>query len=260
MISSASGAVELEQCGPVTWITLNRPEVINAINEKIRQDLPRLLAQLDEDGAVQVIVIRGAGRRGFCVGADLKEERPPEHQSRGSEPSWIEAFARASKPVIASIHGYCLGGGLEIALACDIRIASADAVFGLPEPAFGLIPGGGGTQRLPRLIGIGRAIDLLLSAERIDATEAHRIGVVSRLASTVEDLQERTVQLAARIATLPPLAIQLAKEAARSGLERGLAEGLRLESELFARLLSTQDRREAAAAFREKRAPVFTGS
>jgi enoyl-CoA hydratase/carnithine racemase len=153
-----------------------------------------------------------------------------------------------------------LGGGLEIALACDVRIASADAAFGLPEPAIGLIPGGGGTQRLPRLIGVGRALDLLLTAQRIDAAEAHRIGLVSRLTATQDELHEGTAQLAARIAALPPLAVRLVKEAARAGLERGLAEGLQFERELFARLLSTHDRHEAAAAFREKREPVFTGS
>jgi enoyl-CoA hydratase/carnithine racemase len=130
----------------------------------------------------------------------------------------------------------------------------------LPEAAIGLIPGGGGTQRLPRLIGVGRALDLLLSAQRIDAAEAHRIGLVSRIATTVEELHERTLQLAARIAALPPLAIRLVKEAARYGSERGLTEGLQLESELFTRLLSTHDRHEAAAAFREKREPVFTGN
>jgi enoyl-CoA hydratase/carnithine racemase len=260
MTSLLSGAVEVERRGPVAWITLNRPDVINAINEEIRQGVPPLLAQLDTDPTVRVIVIRGAGRRGFCAGADLKEERPPEAGARGSRPAWIEAFAQVAKPIVASIHGYCLGGGLEIALACDVRIASADAVFGLPEAAIGLIPGGGGTHRLPRLIGIGRALDLLLSAERITAAEAYRIGLISRMAATVEELQERTVQLTARIAALAPLAVRLVKDAAHRGLECGLGEGLQLESELFVRLLSTQDRREAAAAFREKRAPVFTGS
>jgi enoyl-CoA hydratase/carnithine racemase len=260
MSSTALNALELERRGPVAWITLNRPEVINAINDEIRKGAPRLLAQLDDDPQVRVIVICGAGKRGFCAGADLKEERQPALQTPGSQPVWIEAFVRVAKPVIASIHGYCLGGGLEIALACDVRIASPDATFGLPEPAIGLIPGGGGTQRLPRLIGIGRALDLLLTAQRIDAAEAYRIGLISRLTATQDELHEQTVQLAARIAALPPLAVRLAKEAARAGLERGLAEGLQLERELFARLLSTHDRREAAAAFREKREPVFTGS
>lgn len=260
MTSLSGAAVDLEQRGTVAWITLNRPAAINAINEEIRQTLPRLLAQLDSDPQVRVFVIRGAGPRGFCVGADLKEQRPAEPQQREPQLAWIEAIARVAKPVIASIHGYCLGGGLEIALACDVRIACADATFGLPEPALGLIPGGGGTQRLPRLIGLGRALDMLLSAERIDAAEAHRIGLVSRITSTSHELEECTSRLAARIASLPPLAVRLVKEAAFSGAERGLAAGLELESTLFAQLLPTRDRHEAATAFREKREPVFTGS
>jgi enoyl-CoA hydratase/carnithine racemase len=260
MTAPISYAVELERRGSAAWITLNRPDVINAINEEIRQEVPRLLTVLDEDPAVRAIVIRGNGTRGFCVGADLKEVPSPERLSRGAEPTWIEAFGRVAKPVIASIHGYCLGGGLEIALACDIRIASLDAAFGLPEPAIGLIPGGGGTQRLPRLIGMGRALDLLLSAERIDALEAYRIGLVSRVAATAAELEQRTVQLADRIAALAPLAVRLVKQAARSDLDRDLAAGLQLERELFMRLMATHDRREAATAFTEKREPVFTGS
>jgi enoyl-CoA hydratase/carnithine racemase len=253
--------VLLERHGAVASITFNRPAVINAINDEVRRVTPPLLMELDADPAVLVIVVRGAGPRGFCVGADLKEDRAPmERQIATGKPVWIESFAKVRKPLIASIHGYCLGGGLEIALACDIRIASADASFGLPEPAVGLIPGGGGTQRLPRLIGMARALDLLLSAERIDAVEAYRVGLVSRITTTREQLKERTEELATRIATLAPLATRLVKEAAQSGAERGLEGGLQLENELFMRLLSTQDRHEAAAAFREKRDPIFKGS
>jgi enoyl-CoA hydratase/carnithine racemase len=260
MASAVSAAVELERVESVAWLTLQRPDVINAINDEIRQSVPRMLAELDADKSVRVVVIRGAGPRGFCVGADLKEQHPEEATSRSGKLAWIEAIADIVKPVIACIHGYCLGGGLEIALACDIRIASADATFGLPEPMIGLIPGGGGTQRLPRLIGLGRALDLLLSAERIDAAQAHHIGLISRLANTAAQLQEQTTSLAKRIAAMPPLGMQLVKEAARSGMDGPLSQGLHLESELFARLMSTNDRREAAAAFREKREPIFTGS
>lgn len=257
MNSTVKDAVQLERRETVAWLTLNRPESINAINDDIRRDVPRLLAQLDRDSTVRVIVIRGAGSRGFCVGADLKEQRAPEPQVKVS---WIEAFAQVAKPVIASIHGYCLGGGLEIALACDMRIASADAKFGLPETALGLIPGGGGTQRLPRLIGLARALDLLLTGERVDAVEAHRIGIVTRVAPTADALAELTSKVAMSIASLPPLAVRFVKEAASSGLELQLDAGLKLERELFGRLLATQDRLEAAAAFREKREPIFTGS
>jgi enoyl-CoA hydratase/carnithine racemase len=252
--------VELERRDSIAWITFNRIHALNAINEEMRRTVPPLLSELDADPSVRVIVIRGAGPRSFCVGADLKEQRPTESHAGPRGPVWIEAFAHVAKPTIASIHGFCLGGGLEIALACDLRIASADATFGLPEPARGLIPGGGGTQRLPRLIGLGRALDLLITAERIDAAEAHRLGIVSRLAPSAEVLPQYTERLAARIAALAPLAVRLVKEAARCGIDLELAAGLEMESELFSRVLVTRDRREAAAAFVEKRDPVFTGS
>jgi enoyl-CoA hydratase/carnithine racemase len=260
MVDNSHKTVELEQRDSIAWITFNRTQALNAINEDMRRAVPPLMAELDSDASVRVIVIRGAGPRSFCVGADLKEQRSTERQTGPAGPVWIEAFARVSKPTIASIHGYCLGGGLEIALACDLRIASTDATFGLPEPARGLIPGGGGTQRLPRLIGLGRALDLLLTAERIDAAEAHRMGIVSRLVPSAADLPQYTERLAARIAALAPLAVRLVKEAARGGIDLELAAGLKLESELFLRVLATQDRREAAAAFVEKREPVFTGT
>jgi enoyl-CoA hydratase/carnithine racemase len=166
---------------------------------------------------------------------------------------------RFSKPVIAAIHGFCLGGGLELALACDIRIAAAGSVFGLPEVNLGLIPGGGGTQRLPRIVGLGRAPDLLLTADRIDAQEALRIGLVSRLVPEGADLLAQARQVAQRIAAKPPAAAAAVKEAARVGSTLDLAAGMRLEKDLFALLLATEDKLEAAAAFREKRAPLFTG-
>src|SRR5512134_452463 len=180
-------SIAVEARDGVAWVTLNRPDAINAINNAMRRELPAALRALDEDPAVRVIVLRGAGPRGFCAGADLKEEReavtPASARSRWASPSWIQAFDQVAKPVVAAIHGYCLGGGLEVALACDLRIASADAVFALPETGLGLIPGGGGTQRLPRLVGLARALDLLTTGDRIDAAEAWRIGLITRLSS-----------------------------------------------------------------------------
>ena len=161
--------------------------------------------------------------------------------------------------MFAAIHGYCLGGGLEISLACDMRVASPNAVFGLPETGLGLIPGGGGTQRLPRIIGLGRALDLLLTGDRIDAVEAHRIGLVSRLSASNDSLLDEVQILAERIASKPAAASAYVKEAARDGLELDLRAGLKLEKDLFVLLMSTEDRREAAAAFKEKRQPAFTG-
>jgi len=261
MQSTVDEAIQVLRQDGVGWITLNRPDAINAINMSIREALPKALRSLDEDPQVRAIVLRGAGPRGFCPGADLKESRPPTTAFAARSPqdpsNWIRSLDQVSKPLIAAIHGFCLGGGLEIALACDIRIASADAVFSLPETGLGLIPGGGGTQLLPRIIGLGRALDLLLTGDRIDANEAHRIGLVSRVVPTVEALAEEAAQLARRIAERPPLASRFVKEAARKGLELELGAGLRLEKDLFALLLTTEDRLEAAVAFREKRAPVF---
>jgi enoyl-CoA hydratase/carnithine racemase len=261
MQGTVDEAVQVLRQDGVGWITLNRPDAINAINTAIREGLPKALRSLDDDPQVRVIVLRGAGTRGFCPGADLKESRPQTTAFAARSPqdssNWIRSLDQVSKPMIAAIHGYCLGGGLEIALACDVRIASADAVFSLPETGLGLIPGGGGTQLLPRIIGLGRALDLLLTGDRIDAGEAYRIGLITRVVPTVEALAEEAGRLATRIAQRPPLASRFVKEAARKGLELELGAGLRLEKDLFAMLLSTEDRLEAAAAFREKRAPVF---
>ena len=176
-------AVSVEREGKIGWIVLTRPMQINAINDDIRRGVPEALRMLDADPVVRVIVVRGDGPRGFCAGADIKEQRGPETtvevRRRMEGARWIEAFDAAQKPVIAAIHGYCMGGGMELALGCDIRFAASDAIFSLPETALGLIPGGGGTQRLPRLVGAGRAMDLLLSGDRLTAAEAKDIGLVT---------------------------------------------------------------------------------
>lgn len=250
--------------GAVGWITLNRPSHINAINDAMRTGIPAALEMFERDPAIKVIVLHGAGPRGFCAGADIKEARKPQSQvdtRRGMIPHmWIETLDRISKPVIAAIHGICLGGGLELALGCDIRIAAPDAKFGLPEVRLGLIPGGGGTQRLPRMIGLGRALDLLLTGDRIDAAEARHIGLVTRLTESAASLDAEAQALAERLCEFPPAALAYVKEAARVGSELDLAAGMRLEKDLFTLLLSTNDRLEAAAAFKEKRAPRFTGN
>lgn len=262
----ADGAIEqtvqIERVNRVGWIVLNRPGQINAINPALRLEVTQALEQLDSDPEIGAIVIRGAGERGFCAGADIKAQSDATSLPTlraGMTPGWIEVLDRVRKPVIAAIHGFCLGGGLEIAMACDMRIAAPSAVFGLPETGLGLIPGGGGTQRLPRIIGLGRALDLLLTGERIDAAEAHRIGLVSRLATASDHLIDEVQVLAERIAAKPASALAYVKEAARDGLEMDLRAGLKLEKDLFVLLMSTEDRREAAAAFKEKRQPVFTG-
>ena len=261
MESFAGGTVELERRNGVAWITLNRPAAVNAINDAIRRHVPAVLQELDADPTTRVIVLQGAGERGFCAGADLKEkpatDNPLDASVLRTRSSWIEAFDRVSKPLIAAIHGFCLGGGLEIALACDLRVASSDAVFGLPETGLGLIPGGGGTQRLPRIIGLGRALDLLLTGDRVDAAEAYRIGLITRLSADRAALALEVAALAERIAARPPVATAFAKEAASVGLQLDLPAGLRLERALFTMLLSSDERREARAAFQEKRPPNF---
>lgn len=264
MDAANNSAVLLERDGAVGWITLNRADTINAINDDIRYWVPAALRELDEDPEIRVIVLRGAGARGFCAGADLRESRPrvsaiETREQIAQRVSWFDAFEQVRKPMIASIHGFCLGGGFEIALACDLRIAASDAQFALPETGLGLIPGGGGTQRLPRLIGLGPALQLLMTGERIDAQEAYRCGVITRLVANAEVLSEETRKLAQQIAAKPPMATRFVKEAARRGIELDLDTGMRLERDLFGLLATTEDAVEAASAFREKRAPVFKG-
>lgn len=256
-------AVSVEREGSLGWVVLTRPGQINAINDEIRAGVPQALRDLDADPGIRVIAIRGAGARGFCAGADIKEKRGPETaievRSRMQGARWIEAIDAVQKPVIAAVHGYCMGGGLELALACDIRYAAPDAVFSLPETALGLIPGGGGTQRLARVVGPGRAMDLLLTGERLDARAARDIGLVTRVANESEALIDEVRSFAQRIAARAPAATLSVKRAARSALELELKQGLDLELDLFAMLKPSEDAREAALAFSEKRPPNFIG-
>lgn len=256
-------AVVMERRESVAIITLNRPDRLNAINNDVRELLPRMLLEADKDPAVHVMVIYGGTARGFCAGADITEKREPESavatRRRVSNDAWVDAFDKVKKPIVAAIHGYCLGGGLEIALACDIRIASADAQFSLPETGLGLIPGAGGTQRLPRVIGLGRALDLLLTGDRIDTAEAHRVGLITRIATSRATLLDEAMAVAERIASRAPAATLYVKEAAIASAELSLSAGLALERSLFALLTATKDKVEAASAFQEKRLPKFTG-
>ncbi len=261
--AAVESAVRVQREAGVGWIVLNRPGQINAINDDIRRGVPAALAELEADPAIRVIVIRGEGPRGFCAGADIKEQRQAENslqvRRRMEKARWIEALDRVEKPVIAAIHGFCMGGGLELALACDIRFAAPDAVLALPETGLGLIPGGGGTQRLPRVVGPGRALDILLTGARMSAQEASAIGLVTRVASSKEALLAEVTALAHSIAAKPPMATAYVKQAARAAQQLDLKSGLDLELDLFAMLAPMQDVKEAALAFREKRAPQFTG-
>lgn len=256
-------AVRLEREGLVGSIVLTRPEQINAINDDVRRGVPAALEALNSESDIRVIIIRGEGPRGFCAGADIKERREPEDavqvHRRMQGLRWVEALDRVQKPVIAAVHGYCMGGGMELALACDIRYLAPGAILALPETALGLIPGGGGTQRLPRMVGLACALDLLITGERISAQRAIDLGIATRLAVSDASLHDEVMALARLIANRSPAATAFVKRAARASLEMDLARGLDLELDLFALLVPMADVKEAAQAFREKRTPQFNG-
>jgi len=209
---------------------------------------------------IRAVLLRAAGERSFCVGADLKEERSPSRLAPSAlECDYTAALSALSKPVVVAIHGFCLGAGLEIALVCDVRIASPEASFALPEVNLGLIPGAGGTQRLARLIGAGRALDMMMTGERISADQALAWGIVTRLASSRPALDEMALMIAKTLASKPPLAVAYLKEVVAEGQDMSLPEGLAREKTLFSLLSKTEDRAEAVDAFRAKRPPRFVG-
>jgi enoyl-CoA hydratase len=259
---AASVPVDFEVRGAVGHVTLNRPDVRNAINQLMRDALVSTLEEAAGDPRVRVLIIGGAGDRAFCAGADITEFQPPASlvaARRIREANrFTDSIANLPKPTIAAIHGYCLGGGLEIAAACDIRLAASNAVFGFPEVSLGIVPGVGGTQRVARLIGLGSALWLVLTAERINASEALRIGLVSEVVEP-EQLAATAEALADRIAGYGPVALAYAKEAITRGYDLSIAEGLRLETDLATLITSTSDRLEGAAAFRERRRPTYRG-
>ena len=251
-----------EAADGIATITLNRPEVHNAMNEPMRQELTRCFGDLATSDAARVVVVAGAGERAFSAGADIREFVEPQVPVRFRESrkrvDFRQAMDRCPQPIIAAIRGYALGGGLELALACDIRIASEDAQLGLTEVNLAIIPGGGGTQRLPRLVGRGRALEMILTGARIDAREALRIGLVERVVPPA-DVLAAARELARTLAEKAPVALRYAKEAVVKGFELPLADGLRLENDLATLLRTTEDRVEGAKAFLEKRKPRFTG-
>ena len=247
----------------VATVTLDRPDVLNAMNEPMRRELTECFTRLAVDDAVRVVVLAGAGERAFSAGADIREfVQPPVPVRFREERKRVDFRAvmdRCPQPMIAAIRGYALGGGLELALACDIRIAAEDAQLGLTEITLAIIPGGGGTQRLPRLVGRGKALEMILTGARIGAPEALRIGLVERVVPPGEVLAAAQ-ELARALAARAPVALRYAKEAVVKGLELPLAEGLRLENDLATLLRTTEDRLEGARAFLEKREPRFTGT
>jgi enoyl-CoA hydratase/carnithine racemase len=245
----------------VAYVTLNRPTALNPLSAALRRDLKQFFTDVQADHDVRLVVITGAGRA-FCAGADIKEWQEPtsvveERRARLQLNFW-DAMRRCEPPIIAAINGYALGGGCELAMCCDIRVASDRAQLGLTEVTLGIIPGGGGTQRLPRLIGRGKALELILTGRHIDAHEALRLGLVEQVVPH-DHLMATVEALARTIISRAPLAVKYAKEAVVRGLELPLEEGLKVEAELYTLLRTTEDRMEGARAFTEKRPPQFKG-
>ncbi|RZU40676.1 enoyl-CoA hydratase/isomerase family protein [Edaphobacter modestus] len=248
--------------GKIALVTLNRPQVLNALNSQVFTDLKNIFAELAEEDEVRVILITGAGEKAFAAGADINElseiSRTIGQALSHRGQAIFRQIETCGKPVIALINGFALGGGCELALACTFRIAASTAQLGLPEPKVGLIPGYGGTQRLPRLIGPSAALKLLLTGERLDAGEALRLGLVDEVVPP-EDLLTRGRQLARSILTMAPLAIAGCLEAVHEGAGRDLDSALRLESRIFGHLCDSCDKAEGTRAFLEKRSPSWTG-
>jgi enoyl-CoA hydratase len=266
MSSLASGLklenVVYDKKGPIGYVTLNRPKVMNALNKATINELQGVFEDARNDSAVRGVILTGAGEKAFAAGADIAEianntaVEAEEATRRGQ--ALTDLIENLGKPVIAAVNGFALGGGCELAMACTIRIAAESAKFGQPEVRLGVMPGYGGTQRMPRLIGRGRALKLILSGEVIDASEAYRIGLVDELEPDTHVI-ERAETVLKKIMANAPLSVRYALEAVNKGLETSVAEGLLLEASLFAICTSTDDKKEGTSAFMEKRSPNFRG-
>lgn len=264
MTPPAPDLVRCERLEHVALVTLNRPERRNALSRAVLRRLGEIGAELKEDPTLRLVILTGAGDRAFCAGADLTERaHMSDDEVRAQLASYRTELAWLSDPelpTLALLNGAALGGGLEIALCCDLRLAHASATLGLVETTLGVIPGAGGTQRLPRLIGIARAKELVLRARRIDAAEAHQIGLVHDvLHCSHEELIEQALLWARPLLDAAPIATRAALAALDASVDAELEEGLRRELEEYERCLVTEDRREALEAFREKRRPVYRG-
>src|ERR1700730_2720208 len=251
-----------EKKGAIAYVTLNRPRVLNALNQKTFADSKRAFEDARDDGAVRGIILTGAGDKAFIAGADIGELAQvtaveAERSTRNGQ-AVLDLIENLGKPVIAAVNGFALGGGCETAMACTIRGASENAKFGQPEVKLGIIPGAGGTQRLPRLVGKGRALQLILSGEIISAQEAYRIGLVNEVVPAAE-LITRAETILKQIFSNAPLAVKYSLEAVNKGLETSQTEGLSLEASLFGLCAGTEDKKEGTQAFLQKRAAQFQG-
>jgi enoyl-CoA hydratase len=251
-----------EKSNGVARVTINRPKVLNALNTPTWIDLRTAFENARDDDTVRGVILTGTGDKAFIAGADISELAQAgafqaEQSSRFGQ-GVLELIENLGKPVIAAINGFALGGGCETAMACTIRIAVEHAKFGQPEVKLGLVPGGGGTQRLPRLVGKGRALQLILSGEMIDAQEAYRIGLVNEVVSAA-NLMPRAETILKQISANAPIAIKFALEATNKGLDTSLSEGFALEASYFGICAATDDKKEGTSAFLEKRVPQFHG-
>ncbi|WP_457814385.1 enoyl-CoA hydratase-related protein (plasmid) [Sinorhizobium meliloti] len=259
-----ASSIDLVRKGSIALVTINRPDAMNALDVKHDQALARVWREVEADPLIRVSILTGAGGRAFCSGGDLKTYMPWRRQlaQEGNESTisfgGMTLPHEITKPVIAAIQGYCIAGGLELAMACDIRLSTADSKFGLAEVRWGVLPGGGGTQRLPRLVPVGYALEMILTGESITAQRAEQIGLVNRIVEA-GDLLDTAFKVAQRYAENGPLAVQAAKKAVQQGLSAALQDGLTLEAALQRQLLQSEDAQEGLKAFAERRSPVFKG-
>jgi enoyl-CoA hydratase len=257
-----SPTILVERDGHLAHLVLNRPEVLNAIDNTLATELTAACDSLAADPEVWLIILRGAGERAFSAGADLKARRDFTPEDWAHQRALLRKMFRRLRdlpqPMIAAVHGYALGGGTELAMLADFVVASEDAVFGLTEVSLGIIPGGGGTQNLPRMIGRNRAKELIFAARRINAAEAYRLGLVNHVVSR-EALLPRATEIAHEIMKNSPFAVKQAKWAIDHGADQEFEEGLEREHEAYMRAIASEDRFEGITAFNEKRPPRFTG-
>jgi len=265
MASPTAQALEnvvYENRGAIAYVTVNRPKVLNALNHQTWADLRTAFEDGRDDAEVRGLILTGAGDKAFIAGADISElahvTAVEAEQSSSFGQAVLNLIENLGKPVIAAINGFALGGGCETAMACTIRIAAENAKFGQPEVKLGLLPGGGGTQRLPRLVGKGRALQLILSGETISASEAYRIGLINEIVPAA-DLIARAEAILKQIFANAPIAVKYSIDAVNKGLETSQAEGLALEASFFGLCAATEDKKEGTSAFLEKRAAQFQG-
>jgi E-phenylitaconyl-CoA hydratase len=256
-------SVQVDVTDHVATIVLSRPEAMNAIDPEMKDELFKIWDRIRDDDDIWVAILTGAGEKAFCAGADLKKTLPGSEtfaQQYLNRPGGgaLAASLDMDKPLIAAVNGYAMGGGMELALACDIRVASTNALFALTEVRVGSLPGSGGTQRLPRAIGMSNAMLMLLTGDRIDANEAYRIGLVSRVVPPSE-LMASAREIATRIASNAPLSVRAVKRLVRRGMDMPIAHALDFERQAFGLLFNTDDRIEGRKAFAEKRKPNYKG-